>query len=427
MLRNPIAQNSFFLAAAGAARGIAEVLVVILAVRALGASEGGQVILGFTVIRIAAYVAEGGLGMYLTREIPRRPADTGTYTLEAIKLVALLSIPAGVVLATGTAFVDLAMAASVLLATAAVMFGACQPILGGAFLAHDQAHWQFRNTLAMAVTLVAGGALGAAVAPSLLVFFLAIAVSRAIGFGVGMFDFVTRLKPVMDWSRVSSLRALKRGFPYGLQAVGSYLYLRVDIVLLGVISGAGMTGIYGAVADPLVSLTALIYIITRAFLPSLSRCFKDQPERFDRLTRRMLLLSLALGSLTGVVVFLGAGPFVSIAFSSEFAPAADLLRILSLSVALRFLNSGLATVLTAAGQQWRRTVAVGAAAVFNILLNLLTMPFWGYWAAAWTTVGTEVLLLLLLLGLLRSHALEGSRWMPRLLAPVAARQGSDVP
>jgi len=398
---NAILMNSVFLGLSGAARGLAEVALVVLAIRVLGPSTGGQLIFGFAIIRVAQYIAEGGLGMYLTREIPRNPSLTGTYTLEALKLVLVLAGPVGVFAAIATGPFQPEMGLAIAFATVAVIFGAAQPILGAAFLAHDRTHLMFKNMVVMAVTLVGGGLLVAIFLPTLLAFFFVIAVSRAAAFAVGFLDFLKHFTPTIRLANLSARRAFACGFPYGLNALGSYLYLRVDIVLLGAISGSLATGIYGSVADPMVSLTAFVYVVTRAFLPSLSKDFAVEPRRFQGLVRRMLLLNLALGGVLSATVFLGSGPFVSLAFGDQLAPAATVLRVLSAAIVLRFFNSGLATWLTASGRQWHRASAILGAAGFNIVVNLIAIPVWGYWAAAWSTVATEVVLLGVFLWLLR--------------------------
>ncbi len=400
---NPIARNSSFLALTGACRGLAEVTLVVLAIRTLGPSAGGQVIVGFTAIRVAQYIAEGGLGMYLTREIPRNPDETGTYTFEAIKLVLLIAAPAGILCAAAAALLDPLVGLVIALSTGAVIFGALQPILGAAFLAHAQAHWHFLTMLTVAVVQITAGLLGAAFLPSLLMFFIVITLSRGVALLVGLFIFVRRLRPRVVLKTLSARRAFGRAFPYGLNAIGTYLYLRVDILLLGAISGSLASGIYGSVADPLVSLTSMVYIVTYAFLPSLSESFDRDSIHFRSLVRRMVVLNLAFGTILAAVVFLGSGRFVSLAFGPELAPAASVLRVLSAAILLRFLNSALGTWLTATGRQWFRTRATLCAASLNVLVNLAAIPLWGYWAAAVTTVATEAALTGLLLGSLMAE------------------------
>ena len=424
---NAIFRNSLFLGLSGSSRGLAEVALVVLVFRALGPATGGQFILGFTVIRIAQYVAEGGLGMYLTREISRRPDLTGTYTMEAIKLVLALTAPVGFSMATVAALLfQPQIGLAIALATVAVIFGAVQPLFGAAFLAQERAYLQFRSMLVMGLTLVAGGLLVATLVPGLLAFFSVIAFSRGAGFAVGLFYFLRRLRPTVALRDLSAGRAFIRGLPYSLNAVGSYLYLRVDIVLLGVISGSLATGIYGSVADPLVSLTSVVYIITYAFLPSLSKAWGDEPERYKFLVKRVLVLNLGLGTLLAVAVFLGSGLYVSLAFGPELAPAAGVLRVLSAAIALRFLNSALATWLTASGRQWYRTTGTLAAAGLNVVVNLVTIPIWGYWAAAWSTVATEAVLSGLLLWFLRSEIWLRPGERGRDMSGVVVHAGSNT-
>ena len=426
IMNHHIARNSVFLGLAAACRGLAEVFIIIVAIRALGPSVGGQLIFGLAVIRLAQLASEAGLGIYLTREIPRAPESAGTLTLEALKAVVLIALPAGLLLTIVTASVDPLTGVLVAIGTLAVIFGAAQPILGAAFLAHDQAQWQFKNTAITAVTLVCGGILVAFVSPSLLSFFVVVAVARGAGTAVGLLDFMRVLAPRVTLASLSARRSLRRSVPYALNGIGSFLYLRMDLLLLGVISGSVATGVYGGVADPMVSLTSMVFIITRSFLPSLSRAYGEDNKRFSSLVRSMVIINVCVGLALTIVVFIGSGLFVSLAFGGELEGAAPLLRVLSLAIVFRFFNSGLATWLTASGRQWQRTTAIMSGAAFNIVVIVITIPIWGYWAAAWATVATEFAILAVLVWFLRAE-LPLLSWGTRAnVVPATVAEGGDV-
>ena len=129
IMSHHIARNSVFLGLAAACRGLAEVVIIIVAIRALGPGGGGQLIFSLAVVRLAQLASEAGLGIYLTREIPRAPESAGILTLEALKAVVLIALPAGLLLATVTAAVDPLTGTLVAIGTLAVIFGAAQPIL----------------------------------------------------------------------------------------------------------------------------------------------------------------------------------------------------------------------------------------------------------------------------------------------------------
>jgi O-antigen/teichoic acid export membrane protein len=129
--------------------------------------------------------------------------------------------------------------------------------------------------------------------------------------------------------------------------------------------------------------------VNTAFLPGLSSAGEERP----RLAAKMLGLDLAIGLALALLLALSAEPAADRFFGDGEAASVDVLRVLCFALVLRFVNNGLATWLTAAGHQWRRTMIAITAGSFNIVVNLVAISIWGYWAAVWTTIATECLIL----------------------------------
>src|SRR3989304_9106371 len=92
--RNAVVRSAGLLSVSAVAKALASIAFVVLALRALGPSEGGQVILVFSIVRLAQAAVEGGLSRYLTREVARNPGATGAYAFSSIKLIFLPPAPA---------------------------------------------------------------------------------------------------------------------------------------------------------------------------------------------------------------------------------------------------------------------------------------------------------------------------------------------
>src|SRR3989304_1038954 len=58
--RNAVVRSAGLLSVSAAAKALASIAFVVLALRALGPSEGGQVILVFSIVRLAQAAVEGG-------------------------------------------------------------------------------------------------------------------------------------------------------------------------------------------------------------------------------------------------------------------------------------------------------------------------------------------------------------------------------
>ena len=121
----------------------------------------------------------------------------------------------------------------------------------------------------------------------------------------------------------------------------------------------------------------------------------DSGVTTDAVLRQVMRFAAFAGAI-GLLVFFAAQPladmFFQTVFGKGFALSADCFRILSLMLVFALANGVLGQGVLALGSErfyaWTATVA----AIVNILGNLVLMPEYGVWAAAWMTVITEAVL-----------------------------------
>ena len=267
--------------------------------------------------------------------------------------------------------------------------GSIQQSLGGTFLGAERTYLDAACESLAGVVLILGAVLATLFAKDAMAYVAVVALSRAVACGLALWLFMIFFGGFSRLFQASMRRAFTAGLPYMLNAGSAFVFLRADILMLGALSGTHSVAIYGAVADPLVTLSSTVHIVNTAFLPGLAA------ERSERrgLGGRMLGFDLVLGCSLALIVLLGAGTFTQHFLGPDHEGSADVLRVLAVAVALRFVSNGLATWITASGHQWRRTIIATGAGIFNIVANLIAIPIWGYWAAVWTTLITEVLIL----------------------------------
>ena len=99
----------------------------------------------------------------------------------------------------------------------------------------------------------------------------------------------------------------------------------------------------------------------------------------------ILIVPLIIGIsflANGIIMLIGGG---------EFVEAAAVLRILAFSLALIFFGNFFNSVLIAGNLQKKLMMILGFAAVVNIISNLVFIPRYSYFAAAYISVLTEFL------------------------------------
>jgi len=84
--------------------------------------------------------------------------------------------------------------------------------------------------------------------------------------------------------------------------------------------------------------------------------------------------------------------FFGLVFGEGFALAGGLFKVLCLMLVFALANGVLGQAVFALGLDGHYARTATAAAFFNVVGNLLLMPAYGVWAAAWMTVATEVVL-----------------------------------
>ncbi len=205
---------------------------------------------------------------------------------------------------------------------------------------------------------------------------------------------VLRRVPVqVRGSRRAVARLARLTVPVGLGTLLMYAYGQVDQVLVYRIAGDQQAGLYGAVYRVLGSAMVLPGAVMMTLFPIISAARATNPER----VRRLLQVAtdyMAMASLPALAFTLAAAePVVRLLYGGDFVPAAGALRILMAAfvpVCFMFLTGNM---LIALGRQRALIVCALIALAFNVALNLALLPRYGYEAAAWATLLTEILIL----------------------------------
>lgn len=175
--------------------------------------------------------------------------------------------------------------------------------------------------------------------------------------------------------------------------LATVIYFRSDILIFKLMEiPKADVGAYGVacrlIEAVLLLATPVSLLLFRRFRLNVEA---DGQETIARVVR---LASLAGG--LGLLVFLLALPtadlFFRLIFGEGFGMAGGLFKVLSLMLVFALANGVLGQGVFAMGLDRHYVWTATVAAVFNVAGNLLMMPAYGAWAAAWMTVATEVVL-----------------------------------
>ena len=380
------------------------VLVAASLARSLTRSEFGELSLVLTIAILAGSLTDLGISQIAVREMARRPENRARIAgaLSAVQLIM------GVVLG----LIGLAIAFALLKGTQARVMAAfvmaTMPLSAFSSLTiASQA--RLRPELYIAPTfvqnvmwLVIVVTLGATNAPLSLYgvgFFASGIVQAAVT--VGLAGRVTEVS--FGGTRALMFELLRLAWPIGLAGMFVTAYYRIDAILLFHYRGATATAYYSASYRVLDVLQILPMTVSGVLLPLLASAERDGADR-ARVKRLFQLSAVFLLSVALPVAACGAvlAPgIVHLIFGPRYHPSIYLLQVLLpafIPICLGYLLTS-QLILHHLLRPYIVITFLGAA--INIPANALAIPHYGAPAAAWATLGTELIVMTCLAAVVR--------------------------
>lgn len=375
--------------------GAIGLVVIGLLTRSLGPAGYGYYNLIFAYLFIFSSIADLGLYAVLVREISK--VDSGEEKIIASKIFTLRLGVVVLILAAADLLVfalpyPLLVKLGVLVASLFSVFSSLTQVLTGIFQKHLRLYFvsladiiSRASQLALLIVLVylKAGLLmfvGAAVFSEIVHFFLTLLFSRSLT-RVGIFiDF-------KYWREI-----LKISLPIAASLVFVLIYFKLDTVLLSLMKPAYDVGVYSVAYKILEVVIFLPAIYIGLIMPLLSKhAFGDRTE-FVRTFRKAFNALSVFALPLAAYLFVLSDKIVGIIGGSGFVQSGPVLKILSIAILLIFFGNLGGNAIVALNLQKKGMWIYLAGAVFNVTANLILIPRYSYFAAAWTTVATEVLI-----------------------------------
>lgn len=199
----------------------------------------------------------------------------------------------------------------------------------------------------------------------------------------------------LTWDPQFWIMALKRSWPVGVTILLSLVYFKADTFILSLVRSESEVGLYGAAYRVFEVLITIPFMYAGIILPILSNAWtKRDITSYTKIISHSIdaMIFLGLPIIVGAVLL---GKDILVAISGEsFADAGRALSILSLAIAITFVNVVFSHAVIALDKQ--RTMILPYTIVSGIALvaYILLIPRFGMWAAAWLTVCFECLITL---------------------------------
>ncbi len=387
------------------------VVVTLVLVHALGSNSFGLWSTLFAITQITSSFGELGLNQIAVSRAASEPDREHEWLGSLLSLRLLLAVP-----------ITLASIAAVFLLVSSHEGRVAGTLLSLVLLAGAAGtlsvvfQLRVRNHISMAIltmnSIVWGaGVIVVAIASGGIVAFAAVFLAVTV--------FTTAVTAVLaSRTAVVSMHGVRRlwrpmlrvGLGLGAAGILVTLYVKLDQILVFKIAGSHQAGLYGADYRLLDQIQFIPTSVMTTLFPLIAAA---HPHNRDRV-RNLLQMSaeyLTMASLP-ILAFtiVAADPIVTLLFGKQFGPAAPALPILAgafVSISFGYLVGNMVVILEIQ-RLFLRYAAIGL--VLNAVLNVLFIPRYGFVAAAWITLLTEVTVM----SLSMRRVLQTLRMRPKL-------------
>ncbi|MFH1711872.1 MAG: oligosaccharide flippase family protein [Patescibacteria group bacterium] len=376
-------------------------LTVAVLARYLGTAGYGQLTIALTFLSVFAVIVDFGLTLTTTQMISEHKAREehllgNLLSLRIISAVLFLALAPIVALAFPY---DNIVKIAIAVGAVSYLFGTTSQMLVGVF--------QKRLVIGrfvLAELINRGGVLlGAIIAPLFGLSLVGIVWILVAGNALQLISILIfagryvklRLKlNLATWKDIIS-----RSWPIGASIFFNLIYLRGDIVFLSLYRSEAEVGIYGAAYKVVDVIAAVPVMFMGLVLPMLvatwSKKTAEAKESFHKQMQNFFdffsvaALPIALGSIA-------VGPaLMTLIAGEDFKESGEILMVLGPAAAIVFFGSLSGHAIVAVNKQRIMTWAYFAVAVVTVAGYMICIPIYGMWAAAWWTLISEILILIL--------------------------------
>jgi len=399
------------------------VVTTIVLVRALGDDQFGQWVTILAVMTLASSFGMRGLTNVTVERAAGRP-DQSAFWIGALVTLRLALSP---VVTFTSLVICLLVADSHTMRIAALIL---HTTVITTAIAASQIVFQLRvrNAFISGVELVSGASwaiavlLVAAIRPSLIAMAIAFAIVMNAT-NLALWLAARRQHPFpLRGGRAGWRPLISRGLPVAIASVVALGYGQIDQVLVFQIAGSAEAGLYGAAYR----IYDRLHIFPAAIMATLFPLFvaaRDVDRERVKTLFNTAIDYLVLASLPALTISL-AGPeqICELLFGADFAESGQALPILMASLVVISLGHLTGYLIISYSLQGTYIWVAVLALAFNVLANLALIPPYGFVAAAWTTLATEVLVLAVSLFLIsrKMRVRPTGVHLPRIVAAAVA-------
>lgn len=194
----------------------------------------------------------------------------------------------------------------------------------------------------------------------------------------------------LKWNPLFSLMILKQSYPFAILILLMTFYNRIDSVMIERLldDGPRQAGIYAQAYRILDAANMMAYLFASLLLPMFSHMLKKKENIRDLLQLSYALIAVPAILVASVSIFYRT-QIMDLLYKEHVAESATLFGILMTCFFAISTTYIFGTLLTANGNLRQLNIMAGAGMLFNVLMNLLLIPYLNATGAALSSLLTQ--------------------------------------
>lgn len=396
-LKQTIAKNTFWLAVAEGVTRFLKLILIIYVARILGATEYGKFTFALAFVSLLAMFSDLGISSITTREIAREKTKEKEFPA-VLSLKVLLGIGSLILILVGSFFVtpDPIIRGIIWILGIYVIVTAFSGIIYAFFQAHQKMEYEAWAKILQALVVTGAGFFVLFNFPSvknLSLSYLTAAVTALI-FILFFFHFkVHQLR--LSFNRAVWRNLLAMSWPLAVGGMMGSICANTDSIMMGYWGQITQTGWYNAAERVLGIALIPTGFIGVSFFPALSRCFGQSKEKLQKGWNHFMeiMIFIAVPLVIGSIAL--APKIINLVYDPSYSPSILAFQILIITGGIGILSVPFNHVLVVSNQQKKAFWIILFAAILNVILNLILIPRYSLYGAAFTTLVAGFLMLFL--------------------------------
>lgn len=389
-----IAHNTLFLTVGQIITIISTYLYTIYSARYLGAEGFGILSFAIAFTGVSCLIVDLGMNVLATREVSRNNLLAGKYIGNMIFVKIILSI---FTLALTVIVINYLKYPSnvvqvVYLITLSTIFTSFSSTFTSIFQAFQKMKYISIGKIMSNVFMLTGTLIAINKNLDLLFFGLIYCIVSLFLLVYSFYACSTNfLTPKIEFDLKFCKRLLKESMPFWMTSVFTFIYFRIDIIMISMMKGNVEVGWYAAPYRLIDGLAVIPALFMTVMFPVFSKCYVSSKKLLDLAFRKSFKYLIIIAIPIGIGTTILASDLIAVFYGTEYEPSVSALKILIWASVLSFINWTPATMLNSTNEQRGLMVITCIGAFFNLILNYLLIPSLSYNGAGLATVITELI------------------------------------